>query len=128
VLIPAAPPALRADGDVGGDALKNAEVPLAQLRQPLHILVLALRQRLSRLQRPRQIAAVDRGKRLVRRIEGHRQRLRPTHRVERDIGVALDALLHVPVGFAVADNADAGTDRSGNAGHDKCAKTRLYRS
>ncbi|MCK7496291.1 MAG: hypothetical protein MZW92_39235 [Comamonadaceae bacterium] len=54
---------------------------------------------------------------LMRRIERHRQRLRPPGLVERNIGMPLDALLHIPIGFTVANDADTGRHRLGNMFH-----------
>jgi hypothetical protein len=40
--------------------------------------------------------------------------------------MALDALLHVPVGFAVANDADARRDGVGNMMHINYMRTELY--
>ena len=81
---------------------------LAQLRQRLHLQPAPRRQHLRRLVRAREIAAVDRVKFMMRRAESHRQRLAHAGLVQRDIGLALDAPVHVPVGLAMADKTDAG--------------------
>jgi len=110
----------------GRQTLELPEMPLAQLWQAFHLQVLTLRQHPRRFQRPHQVAAVDRTESMVRRIERHRQRLRPPGRVERDVGVPLDALLNIPVGLAMADEAETGTRGPGNMMHINCMRTDLY--
>ncbi len=92
-------------------------MPFAQLRHGLHFLILALRQHLCRFHGTQKVAAVDRVKPVVRRIERHCQCLRPTDLIERYVGMSLNAFFDVPVGFPVADDADAGTDRFGKVMH-----------
>ena len=97
----------------GGHALKNPIMALAELRQQLHFLILSLCQHPGCFYRSYQITAVDRMEALMRRVEGHRKSLCPPNLVKRNIGVPLYALLHIPVGFAVADDADPGLDGFG---------------
>ncbi len=107
-----------ARGGLGhGQSLEDAIVALAQLRQRLDHVVFALRQRLRGFHRACEVAAVDRVEALVRRVERHRQRLRPPGVVERNVEVSLDAPLHVPVGLAMPDEADSGAEGSGDAMH-----------
>ena len=95
------------------DALEDAVMPLAQLRQLMDLRTFALRQRLRRLHRALQITAEDGAETDMRGVVGHRQCLRPTGGVERDIQMALDAFLNIPVGLAVADETDAGNGATG---------------
>jgi len=91
-----------------GKALEDAEMPFAQLRQDFDVEATPCSEHLGGVARAHQVAAVDGVEVMVRGVERHRQRLGAAGLVERDVGLALDALVDVPVGFAVADEADAG--------------------
>ncbi len=110
-----------------GQSLEAAIVALAQRGQQPHRFVLARRQCAGGFLRAFEIAAVDRGKAVVRGVVGHGQGLRPSGRVERDVGMALDAPVGVPVGFAVADQAAPRRDGTGCGVHFKWIEFELYR-
>jgi len=91
-----------------GEALEDAEVPFAQLRQDFDFEAAPLGEHVGGVACAQQVAAVDGVEVVVRGVERHRQRLGAAGLVERDVDLALDAFFDVPVGFAVADEADAG--------------------
>jgi hypothetical protein len=93
-------------------ALKDAVVPLAELWQCLDCQIFALRQRLGGFHGARQVTAEQGGEAKVRGVIRHGKGLGTTGVVQRDVDVPLNASFLVPVGFAVANDANFGTHRS----------------
>jgi hypothetical protein len=89
------------------ESLKDAEMSFAQLRQDFNFKAAPCCKHVGGVACTHQVAAVDGREVVVRGVERHRQGLGAASLVERDVDLALYALVDVPVGFAVADKADA---------------------
>jgi hypothetical protein len=96
----------------------------------LHRQSHGLREGRGGLQGPAQVAGVDGVQRLVGQRLRQALRLPAAVGVERDVGVALDARVGVPVGFAMADGDDAGGFQGEflcSGGAQDCASNRRLR-
>ena len=91
-----------------GDSLENAVMPLPEFAATHDFEFSSCREHGCGVEGPDEIGAVDGGKLVVGGIEGHRHSLPLSGFVERDVCLSLDALFHIPVGFAMSDEADPG--------------------
>ena len=62
---------------------------------------------MRRLAGATQVAAINGGKVVMPRVRRHRERLRLAGVIKGNVDLALDAFFNIPVGFTVADNAEA---------------------
>lgn len=87
-------------------AFATSKVPLAQLRQQAHGQPQRLGNRLRRMLRPQQVAAVQGIHLLSREMTADEGGLCPSVGVERNIDMPLHTPLDVPIRFAMTDKTD----------------------
>lgn len=92
----------------GGESLENPEMPLTEQRQMRDFEGEAIPDGARGDAGAAQVAAVNGVERVMRGVAGHSHRLGLASCIEGNVRLSLNSLFDIPIGFAVADEANAG--------------------